>query len=202
MKGSCVPFSCFFYFSIRLFIVGGLCLLAASYHGRSYLGGPDYVCRYCKAVFWYDEHATNLSSLTQRRVLSNRCCKGGKVRLHPYRRWPAPLDRLMKFRAGRESSDFMRLIRSYNSMFAFSSMGVKVDDSINTGRGPYVFRINGLPSHRIGSLVPTPSTSPQFAQLYVYDTLNEIKNQMDVLDGLGGGEEGLMRALFLCLWIC
>jgi hypothetical protein len=80
-------------------------------------------------------------------------------------------------------------------MFAFSSLGVKVDDSINTGRGPYVFRINGLPSHRIGSLVPAPNKSPKFAQLYIYDTDNEIDYRMAVFDGEGGsGVEGGSRA--------
>jgi hypothetical protein len=76
-------------------------------------------------------------------------------------------------------------------MFAFSSLGVKVDDSINTGRGPYVFRINCLPSHHIGSLVPAPDKSLKFAQLYIYDTDNEIDYRMAVFDGEGGsGVEG------------
>jgi hypothetical protein len=68
---------------------------------------------------------------------------------------------------------------------------VKVDDSINTGRGPYVFRINGLPWHRISSLVPAPNKSPKFAQLYIFDTDNEIDYRMSVFDGEGGsGVEG------------
>jgi hypothetical protein len=107
-----------------------------------------------QGFFWYNERATQLSKFHKRKMFTNRCCKGGRVWLEPYRQWPAPLDRLIGFGDGAGSSQFMRLIRSYNSMFAFSSLGVKVDDSINTGRGPYVFRINGLPSHRIGSLVP------------------------------------------------
>jgi hypothetical protein len=72
-------------------------------------------------------------------------------------------------------------------MFAFSSLGVKVDDSINTGRGPYVFRVNGLPCHRIGSLVPAPGKSPKFAQLYIYDTVNEVDHRMAVFDSERGG---------------
>jgi hypothetical protein len=72
-------------------------------------------------------------------------------------------------------------------MFAFSSLGVKVDDSINTGRGPYVFRVNGLPCHRIGSLVPALNKSPKFAQLYIYDTVNEVDHRMAVFDAERGG---------------
>lgn len=169
---------------------------AASYRGRHYLGGSEYTCRYCKAVFWYDERVVHLSAFTQRRMFYNGCCKGGRVVLRKYRDWPSPLDKLIRFRGGHESSSFMRLIRSYNSMYAFSSLGVKVDDSINTGRGPYVFRINGLPCHRIGSLVPAPNKSPKFAQLYIYDTANEVDNRLAVFDGDGGGaDRGIVAEL-------
>jgi hypothetical protein len=41
------------------------------------------------------------------------------------------------------SKEFMGLIISYNAMFTFTSLGAKVDNSINTGDGPYVFKING-----------------------------------------------------------
>jgi hypothetical protein len=63
----------------------------------------------------------------------------------------------------------MRLIRQYNSLFAFSSLGVHVDKSINTGDGPYVFRINGVVHHRIGSPLPAPGRRPEYAQFYIYD---------------------------------
>lgn len=118
------------------------------------------------------------------------------VKLRKYNPWPAPLDRLIRFRGGSESRDFMCLIRSYNSMFAFSSLGVKVDDSINIGRDPYVFRINGFPCHRIGSLVPAPNKSPKFAQLYIYDTVNEVDHRMAVFDGEGAGaDRGIVTEL-------
>ncbi|KAK1607701.1 hypothetical protein QYE76_031374 [Lolium multiflorum] len=81
---------------------------------------------------------------------------------------------------------FVRLARLARPAGFPQGSGVKVDDSINTGRGPYVFRINGLPSHRIGSLVPAPNKSPKFAQLYIYDTDNEIDYRMAVFDGEGG----------------
>ena len=62
-------------------------------------------------------------------------------------------------------------------MFAFTSMGGKVDKTINNGRGPYVFRISGQNFHRMGSLLPSESEKPKFAQLYIYDTDNEISNR-------------------------
>jgi len=66
-------------------------------------------------------------------------------------------------------------------MFAFTSMGGRVDRSINRSKGPYVFRISGQNYHHIGSLLPEIGKSPQFAQLYIYDTDNEIENRIKSL---------------------
>jgi len=65
-------------------------------------------------------------------------------------------------------------------MFAFTSMGVNVIDSINDGRGPYVFKISGQLCHRIGAFLPKEGKRPEYAQLYIFDTQNEIKNRMQV----------------------
>uniref|UniRef100_A0A6N2KZF5 ATP-dependent DNA helicase n=1 Tax=Salix viminalis TaxID=40686 RepID=A0A6N2KZF5_SALVM len=59
-------------------------------------------------------------------------------------------------------------------------MGAKLDLSINEGNGPYVNKINGHCHHLIGSFLPTESDAPKFAQLYVYETLDEIKSRMSV----------------------
>jgi hypothetical protein len=72
----------------------------------------------------------------------------------------------------------MENIRSFNSMFAFTSMGGKIDSSMNSGNSPHTFVLNGENYHRIGSLLPMDRNDPKFAQLYVYDTDNEIKNRM------------------------
>ena len=42
----------------------------------------------------------------------------------------------------------------------------------------YIFRINGQNHHKIGSLMPTPRQTAKFAQLYIYDTKNEVSNRM------------------------
>ncbi|GJX17398.1 ATP-dependent DNA helicase PIF1-like protein [Tanacetum coccineum] len=54
----------------------------------------------------------------------------------------------------------------------------RIDHSVNLGRGPYTFRINGQNYHRIGSLLPTEGVLLRYAQLYFFDTQNEIKNRM------------------------
>jgi len=63
-------------------------------------------------------------------------------------------------------------------MFAFTSMGGNIDRTINQGEGPYVFRVNGQIHHRIGSLLPEPNKTPKFAELYIFDTKNEIENRL------------------------
>jgi hypothetical protein len=80
----------------------------------------------------------------------------------------------MKFRLG---------IRIYNSLFAFTSLGGSVDNSVNNGSAPYVFRLNGQNHHRIGSLIPVDGQRPKFAQLYIYDTENEVTNRIGSVIG-------------------
>jgi hypothetical protein len=76
----------------------------------------------------------------------------------------------------------MHNIRQYNCLFAFTSMGANIDNSVNDGHGPLVFKISGQVHHRIGSLLPTDGTSPKYIQLYIYDTANEVKNRMKCLN--------------------
>jgi hypothetical protein len=63
-------------------------------------------------------------------------------------------------------------------LFAFTSRGANIDKSINQEDGPYIFRINGQIHHRIGSLLPKPNDIPRFAELYIFDTENEISNRI------------------------
>nr|XP_023920302.1 uncharacterized protein LOC112031817 isoform X2 [Quercus suber]XP_023920309.1 uncharacterized protein LOC112031817 isoform X2 [Quercus suber]XP_023920315.1 uncharacterized protein LOC112031817 isoform X2 [Quercus suber]XP_023920320.1 uncharacterized protein LOC112031817 isoform X2 [Quercus suber] len=63
-------------------------------------------------------------------------------------------------------------------MFAITSMGGKVDRTVNDGNGPYVFRLNGQNHHLIGSLLPVEGSEPKFAQLYIFDTENEVQHRI------------------------
>ncbi|XP_056698148.1 uncharacterized protein [Spinacia oleracea] len=73
----------------------------------------------------------------------------------------------------------------YNSINAFTSMGGRVDSSINRGNAPYVFRLNGQNHHKIGSLLPPEGQQPRFTQLYIYDTQNEVSNRINSLGSVG-----------------
>ncbi|XP_072054825.1 uncharacterized protein [Arachis hypogaea] len=79
-----------------------------------------------------------------------------------------------------KSRHFQKNIRSYNSMFAFTSFGGKILNSINDGSGPPQFIVTGQNYHRIGSLLPNAGEKPKFAQLYVYDTAHEVTNRQSI----------------------
>jgi hypothetical protein len=66
-------------------------------------------------------------------------------------------------------------------MFAMTSMGAKVIDSVNVGHSPYVFKVSGQACHRIGSLTPTPGARPKYAQLYLFDMEHEVTNRMKIV---------------------
>ncbi|PNX62925.1 ATP-dependent DNA helicase PIF1, partial [Trifolium pratense] len=67
---------------------------------------------------------------------------------------------------------------TYNSMFAFTSLGGKVETERNDGWGPPQFILRGQNYHRLGSLLPDQGSTPKFAQLYIYDTINESANRI------------------------
>ncbi|ONM15143.1 Helicase [Zea mays] len=112
--------------------------LKDAYPERSYYGGPEHICPYCHAVFWFQERVKNDSCLTQRKIVYNLCCKGGKVNLKPFERPPPLLVDLLRFDGGTRSRHFLRLIRSYNSLFVFTSL----DGLCLSGGSPCKWYIN------------------------------------------------------------
>ena len=92
---------------------------------------------------------------------------------------PSILDELLDYYGGPLSANFRKKnIRIYNYMFAFTSFGVNIQSDINNSSGSYIFKINGQIHHLIGSLPPININPPKFAQLYIYDTENEIQNRI------------------------
>ncbi|KAH1242581.1 Replication protein A DNA-binding subunit B [Glycine max] len=79
------------------------------------------------------------------------------------------------------AKNYQQNIRTYNMMFAFTSTGIKFDKTIGHSRGPPTIRIQGQPYHRIGSLLPMPGKEPKFAQLYIYETENEVQNRINIM---------------------
>ncbi|PWA58300.1 helitron helicase-like domain-containing protein [Artemisia annua] len=134
------------------------------------MGSCTEVCKHCKAFFWYDER---VKKSNRNRPEYHRCCNNGKVILETTKESPPYIKELFQDR------HFMENIRAYNQMFSMTSLGVELDDSINRGRGPYVFKVSGKLYHWIGSMCPEVNKEPKFLQLYIYDTANEVKHRLD-----------------------
>jgi hypothetical protein len=150
----------------------------------SYYGPPAHVGQYCGAQFWYQKSVKRPYSNSSDRghIRFHLCCRGGKVCL-PYLKHPPPfLAKLLDPNGDILSKYILKSIRSYNSLFAFTSLGAKIDYGINKGPGPYVFKINGQVHHRIGSLLPEEGESLGYAQLYIVDIENEVHNRISIFD--------------------
>ncbi|KAM3034710.1 hypothetical protein ACUV84_028545 [Puccinellia chinampoensis] len=139
-------------------------------------GGPTCICQHCHALMW---HGERLQSSRSTMPSFGICCKRGEVTLPPLKEPPQYLMSLLTRDGGKRSANYRKNIRSYNSMFAFTSMGGNLNKKINNGGGPYVFRLNGQNRHQIGTLLPEEGNKPRFHQLYIYDTKNEIRNRVE-----------------------
>ena len=124
---------------------------------------------------WYEERADK--SKRPQEVQFSICCQKGKVQLPFLQRPPKVLHKLLNGEDPR-SKHFLDNIRTYNSMFSFTSIGGKIDSSMNNGSAPPQFILSGQNYHCIGSLLPEAGSNPKFAQLYIYDTENELINRM------------------------
>ncbi|RID45967.1 hypothetical protein BRARA_I02661, partial [Brassica rapa] len=103
------------------------------------------------------------------------CCNHGQIKLPPINQPPALLEKLLQTRWFRDT------IRVYNSVLAFTSVGMKMDYSVVHAPGPYTIRIQGQTHHRIGSLLPRQGCLPEYLQLYIFDTANELKNRLNAM---------------------
>lgn len=139
----------------------------------------QYCCQYCGALLWYEERTIKSRETTNPKF--SLCCQDGRVQLPMLKEAPSYLHELIRPNGGSQSSKFRENIRAYNSLFAFTSTGGVVSHEVNIGPGPYVYKISGQNYHRIGSLLPVEGQSPKFAQLYIYDTENELQNRLKIL---------------------
>ena len=97
-------------------------------------------CKYCKAQLWYNERVEKCN--TSKKVQFSLCCQKGKVQLPLLKKSPNLLEALLNGEDHR-SKLFLQNIRVYNSMFSFTSIGGKIDVSMNNGFDPPQFILNG-----------------------------------------------------------
>jgi hypothetical protein len=131
---------------------------------RHDLGPRDIQCPECAAFHWKGDM---WGSSTTRTARFGSCCNEGDKILTRIMDPPEPLYRLLTSAAA-EAIQFRDNIRRYNAAFAFTSLGVKMDDRL-TGNGFRPFQIHGETYHQIGTLDPEPGNRPVYAQHYLYD---------------------------------
>lgn len=159
------------------------------------LGKPNKVCPHCKAMMWDAER--NNKSTKHHAPTFSICCRNGQVKLPPERQPPLFLANLLS--GGPNTAHYKKTIRIYNSLFAFTSLGGKVDNRINKGRAPYTFKLQGQNYHLIGSICPVKGETPKYCQLYVYDTENEVENRQNAVPGSDNTDPEIVQGLLLML---
>ncbi|XP_035844057.1 uncharacterized protein LOC118490499 [Helianthus annuus] len=135
----------------------------------------NVTCQICQAKLW-DVEARRGSTKIQFSSSYSICCAYGKVQLLNMNEAPPSYQSLFNG-LDSKSKSFIKNIRRYNSMFSFTSIGGKVDKSINRGNAPYISRLGGQNYHRMGSLLLEDGSKPKFSQFYIYDTDNELSNR-------------------------
>jgi hypothetical protein len=98
------------------------------------------------------------------------CCLSGQINL------PAASRELAELFDGTSphSLEFKMHICQYNAAFAFTSLGVNIEQSVIAGSGPYAFRISGELHHLLGSLIPLPQHAPVYVQIYIHDPAEQL----------------------------
>lgn len=103
------------------------------------------------------------------------CCSKGSVKLVSYQ---LPNDLFDLYTGNTEESiHFRTYIRTYNNMFAFTSLGVTYDKALAKRYGIHTFRVQGQMYHFIPDLLPS-GEKPKNLQLYFYDNESELLNRM------------------------
>ncbi|CAG8475245.1 31086_t:CDS:2 [Gigaspora margarita] len=97
---------------------------------------------------------------------------------------PEPLYTLL-FGSDLCSKYFREIIRAYNIAILFASMRAQIDEQIIGTKGIYAFRIHREIYYNIGTLLLQNNNAQlQFAQLYFYNTHNELQNRLHIMPEL------------------
>ncbi|XP_074346593.1 uncharacterized protein LOC141685389 [Apium graveolens] len=142
-------------------------------------GPPQYKCKSCHSIMWIEER-NNKSASAKSEPTFSICCAAGQIELPKAKQPPAYLAQLLF--GGPEQKHFHDRIKVYNCMFAYSSLGGKVDRFVNVhGGGPFCYRQGGQNHHSMGTLKPVEGGNPRFCQLYFHDTENEVNNRINAI---------------------
>ena len=92
------------------------------------LGDCSERCPHCNAAFWYGERLKG-HEYGSGAPAYHLCCSNGRVLMRPEQDPPEYIQHLL------QQNVFMENIRAYNQMFAMTSFGITVDETVNHGRG-------------------------------------------------------------------
>ncbi|GER29257.1 F-box family protein [Striga asiatica] len=137
-------------------------------------------CSYCDAARFQYEPPTF-------------CCDNGKVKLAPI---DVPDELYELFTSDfEEPNEFHKSIRQLNSIFSFTSFGVKLDkDLASARREVYTFRAQGMVYHDLPGLIPN-ERSPGYFQLYFVETENYVDNRMRIFENSSLSESMVKKVM-------
>ena len=69
-----------------------------SYSQRSYLGIREHRCKYCNAIFWFEERNKDKNKHNRRDIIYSNCCKYGQIKIPPFKDPPEFLARLLDYK--------------------------------------------------------------------------------------------------------
>ncbi|CDY56895.1 BnaCnng31320D [Brassica napus] len=120
-------------------------------------GDATYKCDHCGAIMWYGERINR--KRYARKPKFSMCCGHGQVQLPLLKQSPDIL-KILLTEDDEMSRYFRENIRVINIVFSFTSLGGKVDRSVQKGIGPQMFQLQGENYHLMGSLKP-PEGEPK-----------------------------------------
>ncbi|XP_071699496.1 uncharacterized protein [Rutidosis leptorrhynchoides] len=115
-------------------------------------GDLSYTCSACGAKLWKKETKRGESTKGLPGAFS-QCCLKCRIKLPEFTKEPHKLLMDLYTNKHPKNKHFIDNVRQYNMVFAFTSMGGKVDNSVNNDKGRYSFRIRGHNCHRMGGLI-------------------------------------------------
>eukprot|EP00794_Sanderia_malayensis_P020938 gene20938-biopygen15445 len=123
---------------------------------------------HCGAKYFKEEHNA--------RGKYTKCCMEGKIALPPIQ--PPPPDVLGLFEGITDDSQhFLANLRQYNSMMAFASWQAQL--RTHAGRGVPVITIHGKAYHMTGVPETNENRTAQYAELYIMDTRQAMRQRVD-----------------------
>jgi len=96
------------------------------------------------------------------------CCGDGDKILQPLIDPPEPLKTLLTSQS-QDAVEFCKNIWQYKAAFAFTPLGVQLDDRLRHGHRFSPFQIHSEIYHQIGTLEPAPRKPLIYAQHYLYN---------------------------------